>query len=77
MLAEARLPTTRRPDVIDALVVITAALHGPAQILTSDPDDITAYTATLDRADIIVEPIWARRSTPRDCPRSPAATGDR
>jgi hypothetical protein len=57
MLAEARLPTPRRPDVIDALVVIAAALHGPAQILTSDPDDVTAYTATLDRADILVEPI--------------------
>jgi hypothetical protein len=57
MLAEARLPTKKRPDVIDALVVITAALHGPAQILTSDPDDIAAYTATLDHADILVEPI--------------------
>ncbi|CAO5157950.1 PIN domain-containing protein [Frankia sp. AiPs1] len=57
MLAEARLPTKKRPDVIDALVVIAAALHGPAQILTSDPDDIAAYTATLDRADIVVEPI--------------------
>ncbi|WP_236705849.1 MULTISPECIES: hypothetical protein [Frankia] len=57
MLAEARLPTKKRPDVIDALVVIAAALHGPAQILTSDPDDITAYAATLDRADIVAEPI--------------------
>jgi len=41
----------------DALVVVTAALHGPAQILTSDPEDIRAYTATLDRADIIAEAI--------------------
>jgi len=57
MLADARLPAKERPDVIDALVVIAAALHGPAQILTSDPDDVAAYTATLDRADIIVEPI--------------------
>ncbi|WP_322756283.1 hypothetical protein [Frankia sp. Cas3] len=57
MLAEATLPTKKRPDVIDALVVITAALHGPAQILTSDPDDIAAYTATLDHADILVEAI--------------------
>ncbi|ABD11931.1 hypothetical protein CcI156_21860 [Frankia sp. CcI156] len=57
MLAEASLPPKKRPDVIDALVVIAAALHGPAQILTSDPDDIGAYTATLDRADIVVEPI--------------------
>jgi hypothetical protein len=57
MLAEAKLPMKKRPDPIDALVVIAAALHGPAQILTSDPDDITAYAATLDRADIIVEQI--------------------
>jgi hypothetical protein len=28
---------------------------GPAQILTSDLDDITAYAAALDHADIIVE----------------------
>jgi hypothetical protein len=57
MLAEARLSTKKRPDVIDALVVIAAALHGPAQILTSDPDDITAYAATLNHADIIVEHV--------------------
>jgi hypothetical protein len=29
----------------------------PAQILTSDPEDIRAYTATLDHADIITEAI--------------------
>jgi hypothetical protein len=57
MLAEARIPPKKRPDVIDALVVVAAALHGSAQILTSDPDDISAYTATLDRADIVVESI--------------------
>ncbi len=57
MLAEARLPAKKRPDAIDALVVIAAALHGPAQILTSDPDDITAYAATLDHADIAIEQI--------------------
>jgi hypothetical protein len=57
MLAEAGPPAKKRPDVIDALVVIAAALHGPAQILTSDPDDITAYAATLDHADILIEQI--------------------
>jgi hypothetical protein len=56
-LAEAKLPPKKGPDVIDALVVIAAALHGPAQILTSDPDDITACAATLDRADIVIERI--------------------
>jgi Domain of unknown function (DUF4143) len=35
MLAEAKLPAKKRPDTIDALVVIAAALHGPAQIQAS------------------------------------------
>jgi hypothetical protein len=42
---------------VDALVVVTAALHGPAQILTSDPEDIRGYMATLDHADIVTEAI--------------------
>ena len=54
MLAKALLPPKKRPD---ALVVVTAALHVPAQILTSDPEDIRAYTGTLDHADIITETI--------------------
>jgi hypothetical protein len=37
--------------------MVTAALHGPAQILTSDPEDIRAYTATLDHMDIITQTI--------------------
>ena len=40
MLAKAVLPGKKQPDAIDALVVLTAALHAPAQILTSDPGDI-------------------------------------
>jgi hypothetical protein len=57
MLGKATLPTKKRPDAVDALVVITAALHGPAQILTSDPDDMHAYAGTLDHADISIENI--------------------
>ena len=57
MLGAAVLPAKARPDAIDALVVIAAALHGPAQILTSDPRDIAAYVATLDRADITIERV--------------------
>ena len=57
MMGKALLPAKKRPDAVDALVVVTAALHGPAQILTSDPEDIRAYTATLDRADILAEAI--------------------
>lgn len=43
MLVDARFLPKQRPAVIDALVVIAVALHGPAQILSSDPDDIAAY----------------------------------
>ena len=57
MLGQAALPAKKRPDAVDALVVITAALHGPAQILTSDPDDTLAYTGTLDHADITIANI--------------------
>jgi len=57
MLAAAKLPAKKQPDAIDALVVIAAALHGPAQILTSDPGDIAAYVATLDHADIVIEQV--------------------
>lgn len=56
MLAEARLPAQKKPGAIDALVVIAAALHGPAQVLTSDPGDIKAYAATLG-ADIVIEQV--------------------
>jgi hypothetical protein len=60
MLTKASLPNKKRPDVVDALVVVTAALHMPAQILTSDPSDpsdLLAYAATLDHADIVIERI--------------------
>ncbi|HEX8009017.1 MAG TPA: hypothetical protein VF482_21620 [Trebonia sp.] len=57
MLGKAALPAKKRPDAVDALVVVTAALHGPAQILTSDPDDMLAYAGTLDHADIVIERI--------------------
>jgi hypothetical protein len=57
MLGKAALPGKKQPDVVDALVVVAAALHAPAQVLTSDPGDIAAYAATLDHADITVERI--------------------
>ena len=57
MLGKALIPPKKRLDAVDALVVVAAALHGPAQILTSDPEDIRAYAATLDHADIITETI--------------------
>lgn len=57
MLGPAILPGKKQPDAVDALVVTAAALHAPAQVLTSDPADIAAYIATLDRADITVERV--------------------
>lgn len=45
MLGAVALPPKQRPDVIDALVVLTAAGHGRAVVLTSDPEDIAAYAA--------------------------------
>ncbi len=57
MLGKAVLPGKKQPDVVDALVVMVAALHAPAQILTSDTGDVAAYAATLDHADITVERI--------------------
>ncbi|PZS11600.1 MAG: hypothetical protein DLM55_01245 [Acidimicrobiales bacterium] len=54
MLGDALLPAKKHPDVVDALVVLTAAKHGNAVILTSDPYDIRAYAATLPTADIVV-----------------------
>lgn len=57
ILGKATLSAKKRPGAVDALVVVAAALHGPAQILTSDPEDMLAYAATLDHADIAVERI--------------------
>jgi hypothetical protein len=57
MLGKAVLSGKKQPDAVDALVVMAAALHAPAQVLTSDPSDIADYVATLDRADIAVERI--------------------
>ena len=57
MLGDAALPAKSRPDVVDALVALTAARNTPASVLTSDPADIAAYLATLRDARVIVVPI--------------------
>ena len=51
------LPPTRRPDAVNALVVLTTAGCSRAAVLTSDPDDIAAYAATLPKASIAVVPV--------------------
>jgi predicted nucleic acid-binding protein len=52
VLAAADLPPKKRPDVVDALVAVTAVRHGSAVVFTSDPHDIAAYLATLDSLDV-------------------------
>ncbi|GLW54577.1 hypothetical protein Kpho01_25880 [Kitasatospora phosalacinea] len=53
-LATAELPPKKRPDAVDALVALTAARHGSAVVLTSDPDDLTAHLKALDAQDVHV-----------------------
>ncbi|MYV98035.1 hypothetical protein GT354_07030 [Streptomyces sp. SID3343] len=52
ILSDVLLPAKKRPDVVDALLVLTAVKHGKASILTSDAGDIGAYLDTLPKADV-------------------------
>lgn len=54
MLGNVALPPKKRPDVVDALVVLTAAGHGKAVVISSDPEDIAAYATTLPKAEISI-----------------------
>ncbi|SFC01560.1 hypothetical protein [Streptomyces aidingensis] len=56
-LGRAGLPPKKRPDAVDALVVLTAARHGAAVVFTSDPDDISACLTALDARDVHVFPL--------------------
>ncbi|MEV0265531.1 hypothetical protein AB0I49_29935 [Streptomyces sp. NPDC050617] len=47
LLATASIPQEKRPDAVDALLVVIAARHPAAVIVTSDPHDITAYRDAL------------------------------
>ncbi|OKK08766.1 hypothetical protein AMK26_05950 [Streptomyces sp. CB03234] len=53
-LGEAALPPKKRPDAVDAWVALAAAKHGSAVVFTSDPDDMAAYLAVLNPADVHV-----------------------
>jgi hypothetical protein len=46
----AALPAKKRPDAVGALVVVIAARHEHAVILTSDPDDLCACRDALGLA---------------------------
>jgi predicted nucleic acid-binding protein len=54
LLGQAELPPKKRPDVVDAIVVVTAARHCTDMIVTSDPFDLAAYAKPLGlRLDLI------------------------
>jgi len=57
MLGKARLPPKKKPDAVDALVMVAAAWHSPSLILTSDPEDLLAYRAVLDTHQIEIVPV--------------------
>lgn len=56
-LGEAHLPAKKKPDAVDAWVVLTAVKHGSAVIFTSDPEDIEAYLGVLNPDDVHVVPV--------------------
>jgi hypothetical protein len=57
MLGKAHLPAKKKPDAVDALVMVAAAWHSPSLVLTSDPDDLLAYRAVLDTHQIEIIPV--------------------
>ncbi|MEV0218450.1 hypothetical protein [Streptomyces sp. NPDC050704] len=56
-LGEAKLPPKKKPDAVDAWVALSAVKHGSAVVFTSDPEDIEAYLAVLNPADVHVEAV--------------------
>ena len=52
MLGKANLPAKKKPDPVDALVMVAAAWHSPSLVLTSDSGDLLAYRAVLDTHQI-------------------------
>jgi hypothetical protein len=52
MLGKAHLRPKKKPDAVDALVMVAAAWHSPSLVLTSDPDDLLAYREVLDMHQI-------------------------
>jgi hypothetical protein len=57
MLGDVVLSKKKRPDVVDALVALTAARHDPAAVFTCDEGDITAYLNTIPRTRVVVIPL--------------------
>lgn len=64
ILGEACLPGRKRPDAVDALVAVTAAIHQAGAIVTSDAPDIQAYLDALRYSCDIVQ-VLAREARER------------
>ncbi|MER5221856.1 hypothetical protein [Streptomyces flaveus] len=48
----AKLPAKKTFDVVDALVLVVAARHGRALVVTTDSDDLLAYRDALTEHQI-------------------------
>ena len=57
MMGNVYLPGKKRPDVVDALVALTAAKRVPSIVLTSDVADISACLDTLPKASVDVRSV--------------------
>jgi hypothetical protein len=57
MLGSARIPDKKRPDPVDAMVVLIGAHHQRAVVCTSDPHDIKAYAGTLKGPDLVIAQV--------------------
>jgi hypothetical protein len=57
LLGKARLPPRKKPDAVDALVMVAAAWHSPSLILTSDPEDLLAYREVLDTHQVQIQSV--------------------
>jgi hypothetical protein len=57
MLGKAHLPPKKKPDAVDALVMVAAAWHSPSLVLTSDPEDLLAYREVLDTHQIEIRSV--------------------
>lgn len=57
LLGKSHLSPKKKPDAVDALIMVAAAWHSPSLVLTSDPDDLLAYRAALDTHQIEIMPV--------------------
>ena len=57
LMGKARLPPRKKPDAVDAMIMVAAAWQSPSLILTSDPEDLLAYREVLDTHQIQIRSV--------------------